>query len=216
MGSALRLRSLSLVLICAVISCILCGTRYAAASFPEFALDEVRQEVQATADIYNSIRAELELADPATWTVTQTNGYLNAALWVIYDGLKYYFMQNGKLPDTLQELAGTTYIPEWPANLYNDWKPIRILSLADGFSPGEVVWQICPPEFYSCIENTRPLSCELSIFGPDIKYGELGDAQPIKPNTWAVTPEGAVFMLGQYSEKASVSLEHFKEISKDK
>jgi hypothetical protein len=211
-----RFHGHSMLLISVVLIGLLCLPGYASASFPEFALEEVRADVTAASETYNTIRAELELADPSTWSVTQTHNYLNAALWVIYDGLKYYNMQNGCLPDSLEQLGGTTYIPEWPANLYNEWKPIRILNLTDGFSPGDVVWQICPPEFYSCIKNTRPISCELGIYGPDIEYANLGDAQPLKSNTWAVTPEGAVFMLGQFAEKASVSLEHYKELFKDK
>jgi hypothetical protein len=215
MSHGLHSPPIPLALTCAVLLCLCCAPRYAAAQFPEDALKDIRQQVSDGSERYNAIHAELELNARDTWTITQIHEYLDASLWVIYDGLTYYFMQNGSLPTSLEGLQGSSYVPDWPANPYNDWKPIRVLTLAEGFSPGDVVWQICPPELYSGVKNPRPVSCELSIFGPDVKYGDLGDAHPTKSNTWAVVPEGAVFMRGQNFEKSSVTRAKFDKIIED-
>jgi hypothetical protein len=190
----------------------LCGLpRYAAAQMPDFMIEESRQAVSDIAEQYKTNRTVLEQTDRSAWTLQQTSDYLYTSLDVVYDGLVFYFVKNGKLPATLESLKGTEYIPVWPDNPYNDWQPVRILSLADDFSAGDVVWQICPPEFYSYVRNTRPASCELSIYGPDVKYADFGDAKPASGNTkWAVIPEGAVFMLGQWAEPASVTRKKFE------
>jgi hypothetical protein len=211
-----RSASLRAAVACAVLLCLFCVPRYAAAQMPDVMIDEAQKVVSDMSQRYQAIRAELEKADRDTWTVAQTHEYLDASLWVIYEGMTYYFMKNGSLPNTLEELKGSVYISTWPDNPFNDWKPIRILTLADSFSPGDVVWQICPPEFYSFIKNTRPVSCELSIYGPDVKYADFGDAKADKANKWAVVPEGAVFMLGQWCEPASVSAKKFEKDSVNK
>ena len=179
--------------------------------FPESEVQETRQNVIDQSSYYNTLREKLGEIDPVKWTNSQRHDYLEAALWTIFYGLNLYFEENGSLPDDLSELAGTSYIPVWPGNPYNEWKPVQILSLSDGFSPGDATLQVCPHVFWSYIQNTRPVSCELSIFGPDMQYGDLGDAQPMKSNTWAVIPDGAVFMLGQHAEPASVSQQKYEQ-----
>lgn len=183
--------------------------------FPDSEVQECSQNVSDQSTYYSTIRAELEPIDPAEWTIEQHHTYLDAALWTIEYGITLYFMENGNLPADLEGLAGTSYIPVWPGNPYNEWEPIRVLSLSDGFAPGEVTLQVCPYEFWSYVRNTRPVSCELSIFGPDLEYGQLGDAQPMKPNTWAVVPDGAVFMLGQHAEPASVTEKKFEQLEEE-
>jgi hypothetical protein len=188
------------------ISIITSATCFAQESyFPESELQECKQSVSNQSTYYSAIRAELEPISVKDWTIEQHHKYLDASLWTIQCGLTLYFMENGNLPADLDGLAGTSYIPMWPGNPYDQWNPIRVLSLADGFSLGDATLQVCPYEFWSYVKNPRPVSCELSIFGPDIEYGQLGDAQPMKANTWVVVPEGAVFMLGQHAEPASVT-----------
>lgn len=179
--------------------------------FPPALVQGQRDEVAAQRQRMADVASGLEGIDPVDWTPTQTYEYLQEALWTVYNGLNLYFYVNGELPD-LASLAGTEYVPDWPANPYNSSEPIRILQLSDGFSAGDITFQICPPEFYSYPANPRPISCELSIFGPNLEFGELGNARPSKDNTWAATPPGAYLMLGQYAETASVTAEKFRQL----
>lgn len=183
-----------------------------ASAFPEAAIQEMRDRVSDQESAYLDLRAELEQLPPDEWSIEQTHCYLDTALWVVYYGMNFYFKDTGRLPSDLEALAGTEYVPTWPGNPFEGWEPIQVLTIGAGFSPGDVTWQICPPEYYSYIRNTRPVSCELSIFGPDIAYGnDLGDAKPHKKNTWAVIPDGAVFMHGQYAEPAADFRKKYEE-----
>jgi hypothetical protein len=175
-------------------------------------ITEIQQWIDDQSSYYSGLRAELESIDPAEWTIEQHHTYLDASLWTIYYGIFLYHEEHGNLPSDVEGLAGTAYIPVWPGNPYNGWQPIQVLSLGDGFSPGDATLQICPFEYWSFVHNPRPASFELSIFGPDQQYGELGDAHPMNPNQWAVVPDGAVFMLGQYVETAAVSQQKFEEL----
>jgi hypothetical protein len=160
---------------------------------------------------FTSVKAELEQIDPAAWTPEQHCAYINTANWVIYAGLALYTHANNSLPGDLSLLAGTEYIPEWPGNPYNGWQPMQVLSTSDEFSPGDVVWQICPTSFYSGVRNPQPKSCELSVYGPTLEFGSAFSPAPLKANTWATVPQGSVYMLGQNYERTEVTKKKIEE-----
>jgi hypothetical protein len=86
-----------------------------------------------------------------------------------------------------------------------------VLSIEDGFHPGEMVVQWAPAEFQSMvgpIENhtLRPLSYEIAVYGWTEDAEPYGNAQPMEDNTWATVPQGIVIMLGTYSEPASSTI----------
>jgi hypothetical protein len=177
--------------------------------------DDIVMAQQAIIELsarYNAINDKLHSSDRATWTVTDIDEYLNTSLWVVYEGLSCYWMENAKLPSSIEELSGGEFIPEWPENPYNDWKPVAIKQASDGFSAGDLVWQICPPEFYSGLKNPRAMSCVLSIYGPDIEFARFGDAAVGKNNTWALLPVGTLYMYDIFTEPASSAREKFRKI----
>ena len=78
------------------------------------------------------------------WTITSAQEYTLASLWAVHYGIGYYFKKNAALPAHVSDLAGSEYIPEWPANPFNNWDAVEVLSTADGFAPGNLALQICP------------------------------------------------------------------------
>lgn len=169
----------------------------------ESLLAEYRARVQDQVVDLAKSRAVLESKDKADWTVVDIQSYLLDSIWEICDGLILYEYKNRHLPDELSDLSGTEYIPVWPGNAFSDWAPMEVLSVADGFKAGNLVLQVCPPEFYSVMNDPTPLSFELGIYGPDIKFASLNSAKPLAENTWATTPEGVYVMLGAYTETAA-------------
>jgi hypothetical protein len=169
----------------------------------ESLLDRFRTRVQDKAVDLAKSRAVLESKASAEWTAEEIQAYLLDSLWTITYGLNLYEENNNRMPDELSDMSGTEYIPVWPGNPFADWAPMDVLGVTDGFKAGDLVLQVCPPEFYSRINNPIPLSFELGIYGENIAFAGLGNAEPSKYNTWATTPEGVYAMVGAYTETAA-------------
>ena len=171
----------------------------------DFKSDTIARYESSIAKIQQNLTdSEAVLRAPADggWSDLDLEQHLHNALFAVYTGIVYYEYDNRELPTDVASLAGTKYVPNWPANPLNNFEPVQVLGLADEFSPGELVLQICPPEFYSKMNDSRPLSFELAVYGPTVEFAALGTAAPLKINTWAVTPEGALYMAGAHTETA--------------
>lgn len=142
------------------------------------------------------------------WTPLEIQQYLNQAMWAVDLGIVQYVGDHLELPSTVESLSGTDYIPHWPDNPFNGFQPVKLLTNADGFQAGELVYFPCPVEHYSGIKNPRPRSFELAVYGPDTEFARLGDAEPMPGNDkWVVVPEGALYMTGMFTESGK----HLKE-----
>lgn len=143
------------------------------------------------------ITAEQVLRDKpqAEWTTNEILEYEQFALWVVYAGtLAYMFDGNWEPPAELESLVEHGYIQHWPVNPHNDWEPIQILSIDDGFAAGELFWQ--QPSSGDGSIRAR-MTFDLGIYGPDPYYSSYGQAELMEGHEdWATVPEGAVYMLG--------------------
>jgi hypothetical protein len=181
----------------------LLGCLYASAAMASDAKAELERQISSHSQ---KLRTSIETykADPELLAQDVELGtYLGDSLWAVYNGLVLYKWENSSLPTDTESLAGSKYVPVWPLNPFNAFEPVQILELSEGFSAGDMTLQICPPEYYSRISNPRPLSFELSIFGPSEEYGNRGSAQITRSNTWAVVPSGALYMLGARTQSAA-------------
>jgi hypothetical protein len=136
---------------------------------------------------------------PAEWQDSELQAYFSAALWNVYLGVLAYKYTYWQLPASAEDLTSEGFVTHWPANPCSSWGPMALRGPEEGFSAGDLTLQVCPPEFYSKLHDPRPLSFEISVAGPDPAFAALGDAEPIEQNSWAIVPEGALYMLGGYT-----------------
>ena len=68
-----------------------------------------------------------------------------------------------------------------------------------------------PPEYYSFFRNPRPASYELGVYGPTEDFSRYGDPRALKPNEWAIVPQGVWIMAGQVYETAKTSKKKYEE-----
>jgi hypothetical protein len=164
--------------------------------------DEYRDHIKSKQSALLEARQKLDSVPSAEWTDPAIQQYLSEAIWVVYLGAIYYSYKNNRLPSDFTSLSNSEYVPTWPGNPFSNWEPMVVVERAGEFKAGAFSLQICPPEYYSRIKDSRPLSFELGIFGPNPEFA-TGQAEPLNLNSWAMIPEGTVYMLGTYTEPAS-------------
>jgi hypothetical protein len=187
----------------------------AAAATKEEVLQNYRKHVESAQGELSATRAVLEAKPQADWQPFEIQAYQAQVLWTVQAGLLLYRYEHKEMPADPASLAGTEYVPQWPANAFNGWKPVRVLGLSDGFQPGELTLQLCPREFYSYIKNPRPMSYQLSVFGPDMDFAHYGKAQALESNTWAEVPAGALYMIGAFNETSEQSRRKLEKMQQD-
>jgi hypothetical protein len=137
------------------------------------------------------------------WTPVEIQEYLHSAMWAVDYGIVLYMFDHNRMPDSVESLANTEYVPVWPVNPLNEFTPIEVLEELEGFKPGELVLLICPQEEYSIIGNPRPLSFQIAVYGTDEDFAKFGQAEPLPSNKWAQVPSGALYMTGMHTESAA-------------
>lgn len=174
-----------------------------------------RKVAETSTELQESLAA-LQAKPAEGWATVEIQLYLYKALWAVDYGVLLYHCEHGCLPDSLEMLSGTKYVPCWPVNPFNSFQPMEILTVGDGFRPGELVYQVCPPEYYSRIQHPIPLSFDLGIYGPNVSFEEHGDANVMPGNDeWAVVPEGTVYMAGMVTESGKHLKEKWEKIQQE-
>lgn len=154
-----------------------------------------------------SAAAVLEGKQENTWTKLEIEDYLFNALYAIYQANIVFTHENGRLPNSAEELRDSGVLSPWPGNPFNKWEPITWRTSTEKFMPGDLVIQICPSSWYSGVNNPRPISNVLSINGPTSDF-EPTDTNALVPYfEWATIPQGTAFIVGFYREPAWKVLE---------
>lgn len=189
--------------LCLAVTLVLLWIQYAGAadqtaakSYAEICQERITQQAVAL----ETSRKVLESKPAADWADTEIDTYLTSAFWLICYGMYYYIYEEYHVPESLDEYADERYFPSWPGNPLRDWQPIRILALADGFSAGDFVLQVCPPEYYSGLADPKPRSFVLGGYGRSIDGASPSQYDPTERNPWAVIPEGLLALSGMYTE----------------
>jgi hypothetical protein len=139
------------------------------------------------------------------WTAEELQHYLANSLWAVYSATMAYVIEQGEVPQNLGQVRSAGYLATWPENPFTNWSPMEVVTLADGFSPGNLCLQVCPSEYFSHkgADSLAAQSYELAVYGPDENFATLyGAPSTNELNTWAVVPSGAAYMVGTYSEPA--------------
>ncbi len=142
------------------------------------------------------------------WTAEEQEEYLQWAMYTIYYGFIIYKDIHRQLPQGSSVLMKMEIIEHWPGNPYNDWEPVRWGG--EGFVPGNIIVQECPPELYSGLWNPKPMTFIMSINGPSIDYIPLQEiTYPLE--YWAMRPAGSVWITGATTSPHSNSYSQYKE-----
>lgn len=143
----------------------------------------------------DGLAEKLQAKDPAQWTQQELDEYLGYALWSVFSATEMYKDVMGFVPEDKQFLVDIGYLSTWPLNPFDGWRPVRLLTPANGFSPGDIVWQSDP---------ASAMAYELAIYGSD-------PAAPIPTRcvllpgheAWAQLPAGARYVVGATAETMS-------------
>jgi hypothetical protein len=150
------------------------------------------------------------------WVPAEIQLYLSNAMWAVHYGILQYKYDHDRLPESIDSLVGTDYIPVWPENPFKNFTSMQVLDGFDGFQAGELVLLICPPEEYSRIKDPRPLSYEIGVYGPDTDFARYGDASADLNGDWVVVPVGVLYMVGAREESAKHLEEKYERIKKER
>lgn len=164
---------------------------------------------QSTSDLADKFKAEMRDAEvqmleakqvlmdtePDQWATDQVQTYLFYSMWVVYTGTTAYILDgHWQLPSDLRDLERDGYIHYWPQNPFNEWEPMQVKSLGDGFVPGELCLEPAPPSYR---DGEVGFAFEILVYGPTVEFSEFMQPEPLELHKdWAVVPEGALFMTG--------------------
>lgn len=165
----------------------------------------LRQQRDAAARAVLEGRLALEGRDSAQWSTDELSAYLFQSAQLVNTSAMLYTLSTGHAPQDLAALAQTQFCPLWPGNPFSGWQPMQVLEVTDAGRPGELFYEVCPPEFYSVADSPRPMSFETGVFGLPGWTVAPGQAQPLPDNSWAVAPERAWLMLGFHSGAATTA-----------
>jgi hypothetical protein len=179
---------------------------------------QVLDQVNKDQTRVTAARAALEAQE--TMGEAELCAYFRASLWLVYNALNAYTIDKMDVPDDLQELVSAGYLSSWPGNPLNEWKPMRVLALGDGFAPGEFVMQWAPPHKYSFVGSIkdaklRPLSYALAVYGLVETTEPTGPHKALDQNSWVITPRGVVALLDTYFESANETLRKLQRQAND-
>lgn len=155
--------------------------------------------------------------EPSEWTQDEIEEYLFNALHLVYNANNIYILEHRQHPYDYNVLMSMT--SKWPGNPFNDWEPIRILHYpgeAGIFSPGDIILQLCPPEYYSGYPRAVPKTYVMTINGPTENHITQHQAGRFVMTMWDwdVIPAGTAFIAGSYYEKSEVTKRKIEETQK--
>jgi hypothetical protein len=142
----------------------------------------------------------LEAKPASEWTDADIDEYLNCAFWAVCYGMYCYVGKNHRLPESPVDLAETELLAHWPGNPLRGWQPMRVLAVDDGFSAGDLLLQICPPEYYSGLAQPVARSFEMAIYGRNEDTKPAQDHDPTVGCPWAQFPDGLLALGGMHTE----------------
>jgi hypothetical protein len=164
--------------------------------------------------------ARATLEGQASMGEAELCAYLRKALWTVYNALSAYSIDKMDVPDDLQTLVAEGYLSSWPDNPLNEWKPMRVLNLGDGFAPGDFVMQWAPAyrqSFVGSVKDARlrPLSYAIAVYGLTENTEPSGPHSALDHNSWVIVPRGIVALLDTYTESADETLRKLQRIANE-
>lgn len=171
------------------------------------------EQLRTVVEQRHTYERELRENPESEWSSEAIDGYLLNSMMCVYYAAVFHLWENGEHPARLNLAFNGGKFGGWPANPLNDWQPMEVLEAYADFSPGDLALQIAPSDYWSYMDRDAagnyiagPYNFELAVFGPSEKYAKFGNAAPYRKNSdWAMTPEGALYMIGAWKETTTVT-----------
>jgi len=208
-----------LCLIFLIAFCVLAfsgATSPAKATSQEEMLQTFRDRMASFETAMQNARTVLESKPQAQWSDVEAEEYLVQALWVAFYGNLIQLYENKSQPATGDSFISTSAASSWPDNPFRNWEPMKVLSVDDPFSAGDLVFQPCPSGYESVTGGQIIYaSFELSIYGADVNHGAYGETGSHPRNSaWARKPEGSLYSLGYWRESSQQTAERHRKREK--
>lgn len=171
-------------------------------------MESVSQTLPEYCSRLNAAEEVLRSKDQQEWSSQELENYLQMAMFVVYSDVLLYVDTHKQTPQSSRVLREQGFSEVWPGNPLNNWEPISWEG--DGFIPGNLVLQECPPELYSGLWNPRPMSFIMSINGTSESYEPLNEILYGMPD-WAELPAGTAFAVGAGSTPHTETRRNYEE-----
>lgn len=192
---------------------------------PEQTKQRHEDEIRGCEQHLSELRAQMESfdqgGDPAAFYILLVD-YLKTAHYLVYRAKasvwEDYELNAPDLESTnsdLTRLTGLGYIASWPANPLRNWAPMKVLAPADGFSPGDLVLDLCPPgEAATYGDQEYRVSFQLYVYGPDPDEAYIGASVGGGNEKWSSPPPGALIGAGMHYETEAERQERIAKLEK--
>jgi hypothetical protein len=162
-------------------------------------------------------KAELLRLGSDNWDDAMLSEYGVNVCWLLYYSINSYMSERDEIPNSLNDLVTAGLLNEIPGNPLNNWEPVQMLELGNGFSALDLVIQKAPSNYQSLVGSfddysLTPLSFELAVYGPRVDHFQGSAIVPNADNaSWAQSPAGALIMVGTFTETADTTLNKLRE-----
>ncbi|MEZ5339124.1 MAG: hypothetical protein R3F46_12810 [bacterium] len=98
-------------------------------------------------------------------------------------------------------LVGPGLIESWPLNPLNDWKPLIVSDDITAVGPGDILFELCPPE-YTSFEDLQIGMQSFNMYLIGSEGLELDFPEPViyaENREWALVPYSSIYGLSYYS-----------------
>jgi hypothetical protein len=182
----------------AVGATVMCVTSASAASAIDDVVQSNRDQIATLNQRLHALRDAINSNQGSR--VDQFKEYLHEAMYLVYLGKSTANLKWTDLDatnDDLTKLVDLGYLPEWPGNPLDDWKPMRVLATGDPFSAGDLVFDLCPSSEVTTRDgHGYRSSFNLYIYG--LEEVTAGPTDPgLKENRgWSHVPGSALYVVG--------------------
>ncbi|MCB1186249.1 hypothetical protein KDL29_03700 [bacterium] len=172
---------------------------------PSLTPEEVEaQEVQLIADL-NATMVQLTQSMRADeYGNQELKEYLDSMLLLVYRAkarVNHRFdEESGRTNEDFSLLVGPGLIESWPLNPLNDWKPLIVSDDITAVGPGDILFELCPPE-YTSFEDLQIGMQSFNMYLIGDESHELDFDAPLiyaENKEWARVPYSSIYGLSYY------------------
>lgn len=163
------------------------------------------QEVQMLVDLNATVAQMSQSMREGGYGNAELKEYLNSMLLLVYRAKarvnRRFDEETGRTNEDFSLLVEPGLIESWPLNPLNDWQPVVVSADITAVGPGDILFELCPPEYTSY----EDLQIGLQSFNMYLMGGEgleLDFDEPViyaENREWARVPYSSLYGISYYS-----------------